>query len=228
MLDKIRELRKRTGMSIGECRSALIESDGDIEAAIILVLQQRSCPKDQSKAARVAAFGRIHSYVHNGSNLAVMVEINCETDFAAKSVSFVRFCESVSMQIAAMDPKWIAVSDIPQSELSQQRHIFLKQIPGMNDKILADLLSGVNHEEFVKFLTILDDQSSKWFKEVCLMEQDSILEPGRTTEDLRSSLASTIGENIVVRRFVRWFVGEGIEKPIQPDYQSEVYGLIDQ
>lgn len=224
-LSKVRDLRNRTSVGLAECKSALEEAGGDVDRAIE-VLQKRGSLKAQARSGRVAAEGRVHSYVHTGGGLAVIVEVNCETSFAAKSDPFLKFCDTVAMQIAAMGPRWISMSDVPQEELDRQRHIFLAQHPGMTDDKITEILTGKASMEYAKLAMILDGKCGKWFSEVCLMDQASVEEPKKTVEDLRTALVASIGENVTVRRFARWEVGEGVEKPKGQSYVEEVGKLL--
>ncbi len=216
----------RTGVGLSDCQGALEEAGGSVDAAVE-VLQRRGILKSRAKSGRIAAEGRVHSYVHTGGNLAVVVEVNCETSFAAKSEPFLKFCDSVAMQVAAMSPKWVSVSDVPQEELDRQRHVLLAQIPGMTDEKVTDILTNRASQEYVEVANVLDGKARRWFSEVCLMEQASVEEPKRTVEDLRTALVASIGENVSVRRFVRWEVGEGIERPVGKSYVEEVGSLLD-
>jgi elongation factor Ts len=225
-LSKVRELRNRTNVGLAECKSALEEAGGDVDRAIE-VLQKRGSLRAQARSGRIAAEGRVHSYVHTGGNLAVLVEVNCETSFAAKSDPFIKFCESVAMQIAAMAPRWVSMADVPQEELDRQRHVFLSQLPGMTDEKVTDILTNRASQEYVKVANILNGKAKKWFSEVCLMEQASVEDPKKTVEDLWTALVASIGENVTVRRFARWEVGEGVEKPKGKSYVEEVGELLE-
>jgi elongation factor Ts len=191
-LDNVRQLRDRSHAPLNECRSALQEAEGDVEKALV-VLQKRGVLRAQASAAREAREGVVHSYVHNGK-IAVLVEVNCETDFAARNPLFRAFVDSLAMHIAAVNPQFLDRDSVADQHKRIQSEIFATQLPkGKPEPILQKILDG---------------KMDKWYAEACLMEQASVVAGGdRTIEQLRAELASQLGENIVVRRFTRWELG---------------------
>lgn len=188
----IKELRNRTNISLDLCKKALLEA-GTIEEAIVL-LQKWGELRSAKAAQNEAREGLIYSYTHHNGKTACLVEINCQTDFASRSSEFKTFCENVALQIAATNPKYLSVNDIPDAVIEKQKEICLAQIP---EKMPED-----------KRPHILNGKLKKWFGEVCLVDQKSVIESGKTVEQLRAELVTKISENVVIRRFVNWTIGE--------------------
>lgn len=194
-IELVKAVRARSGVSLNACQKALTEANDDVELALE-ILQKRGETKGADKAGRIATEGRVHTYVHgNGSKVAV-VEVNCETDFAAKSADFIAFCDTVAMQIIANAPVSLYNTDLKAEYVDRQADIFSEQMP-----------SGIDYAKKVK---IMEGKLKKWYSEICLMEQESITEPGKTVDQLRLALVQKLGENVTVRRFIRWEVGEGL------------------
>lgn len=206
-MELVKELRERTGAGMMDCKKALEATGGDIEKAIE-ELQKRGLAKAAKKAGRIATEGLIHAYIHLGGRIGVLVEVNCETDFVARSDEFKTFVEDVAMQIAAMNPFYVSPQEIPEEELNKQREIFLEQLrsSGKPEKVLNDIVEG---------------KLKKWYSEVCLYNQPFIKNDKITVDEVRQQLISKTGENITVRRFVRFELGEGIEKK-KKDLVTEV------
>lgn len=195
MLDKIKELRDLTNVSLQKCKKAIEESNGDIPQALIW-LQKQGLTDSAKKAGRAASEGIIHSYIHGGK-IGVMVEINCETDFLAKSDAFKEFADAVVLQIASMNPEYISQVDVlPEVEMDQSS-IYAQQI-----------LEGFNSKPAEVKSKMLLGKMSKWFESVCLMNQISVLDSNKTIEQLRADLVLKSGENIVVKRMARWELGK--------------------
>lgn len=194
-LAAVQEVRNRSFAPLNECKSALEESKGDVEGAIV-VLQKRGVLRAAASAAREAREGVVRSYVHNGK-IAVLVEVNCETDFAARNPLFTQFVDDVAMHVAAANPLSLNREDVQQtSAFNTQRSIF-----DAEQEQLSNKPAQVRQK-------IWDGKWDKWYSEVCLMEQKSfVVEGGKTIEQLRAQLSSQLGENVVVRRFVRWELG---------------------
>jgi elongation factor Ts len=209
-IELVKEVRDRSNVSLHECKLALEEAGGDVDIAL-QIIKKKGLAKATSREGRIATEGRIHSYLHDG-RIGVLLEVNCETDFVTRSDAFKEFCELVSMQIAAMNPEYVREADIPESVNSFQKELFETQLRADNkpEKSWEKIVPG-------KF--------NKWHSEVCLMNQDSIEMPGKTLEMIRAELVSKIGENIQVRRFVRWEVGQGLAKAEKKDYVKEVEAL---
>lgn len=195
MLDKIKELRELTGVSLVKCKKAIEETNGDIKDALVF-LHKQGLIDSTKKAARTASEGIIHSYMHNGK-IGVMVEINCETDFLAKSEAFKEFADAVVLQIASMNPEYITPGDVPITLEADMNDIFIDQI--------ADKSKGKSSEIIGK---IVAGKLNKWLELVCLMSQVSVLNSSKTIDQLRTDLVLKSGENIVVKRMARWELGK--------------------
>jgi elongation factor Ts len=197
-MEQIKELRERTGAGVMDCKKMLAETNGDVDAAVV-ELQKKGLAKAAKKAGRIAAEGVVHAYVHPGSRVAVLVEVNCETDFVARNEDFLGFAEDVAMQIAAMSPRYVKADEIPAEDIAAEREIFIAQAKesGKPDHIAEKMVEG---------------RLRKWQEEVCLYSQAFIRETEKTIDEIRTGLVSKTGENISIRRFVRFEVGEGLEK----------------
>jgi elongation factor Ts len=206
-MEKIKELRERTGAGVVDCKKVLGEMDGDVDKAVE-ELQKRGIAKAAKKAGRIAAEGLIGCYVHDGGRIAVMVEVNCETDFVARGSEFEGFCEDVSMQVAAMNPFYVNEDEIPAEEISKQEEIFGAQVrdEGKPEKIIPKIVGG---------------KLAKWKKESCLVDQPFVKNDDMTIGELMVQLTAKTGEKITVRRFIRYEVGEGLAKR-QNDLAAEV------
>lgn len=204
----IKDLRERTQAGMSDCKKALTECDADMEKAIEY-LRKKGIAQAAKKATRIASEGIIANYMH-GSRIGVMVEVNCETDFVSRNPDFQVFAREVCMQVAAMSPQYLSSEEIPAQVLEQERSIRLEQ---------AKLL---NKPEPV-MQKMVDGQMAKWCKEVCLMDQTWIKDPDgkKDIKGLLTDLIGKIGENIKVRRFVRYEVGEGLVKRAD-DFVEEV------
>jgi elongation factor Ts len=208
----VKEVRERSGAGMMDCKNALVEASGDVEKALELI-QKKGLAKAVKKAGRVASEGLLHSYIHAGGRLGVLAEINCETDFVARNPDFQLFCEETCMQIAAMGAQFVRKEEIPPGVVAKQKEIFEAQ--------LAEDPKPKPKDAWPK---ILEGKINKWASEICLIDQESIIHPGKTVEQLRAELVAKIGENINIRRFARWELGEGIEKK-KEDYAAEVAKL---
>lgn len=210
----VKALRDRTGAGMMDCKKALLETKGDEDAAVE-VIQKKGLAKVAKKAGAIAAEGVIHSYIHPGDRLGVLVEVNCQTDFVARNEEFQAFVDGVGLQIASMKPEYVRRDDIPAADLEAQRALYKGQL----DEEAAST-GKAKPEDAVK--KILDGKVNKWMGEVCLMDQPSIQdEDGQSIKDIMESLSAKIGEKIDVRRFVRFELGEGIEKK-KTDLAAEV------
>jgi elongation factor Ts len=194
-LAQIKEVRARSGVGLDACRSALEESGGDVESALEL-LKRKGVIKAAERAGRLATDGRVFTYVHGGSKVVGVVEINCETDFAAKSDAFLDFGQVVAMQVVASAPLALNEAGLDPAAVATQVRAFIEQMPAT---IPED-----------KRGQILEGKCKKWYSDVCLLDQESVVIPGKTIEQLRTELVVKIGENVTIRRFARWEVGEGI------------------
>ncbi len=202
----VKELRERTGAGMLDCKKALRETDGDIEKAAEM-LRKKGLAKAAKKAGRATTEGRIATYVHGG-RIGVMVEVNCETDFVAKTEDFARFCNDIAMQIAAMNPDVVRREDMDPAAIEKERGILRERAlnEGKPEKIVD---------------RIVDGQIEKWLSERVLLEQAFIRENKKTVGDLLKELIAKVGENVQIRRFMRYELGEGLEKK-QDDFLAEV------
>jgi elongation factor Ts len=203
----IKDLRERTGAGMADCKKALVESDADVEKAIDY-LRKKGLAKAAKKAGREATEGAIVSYIHGGGKIGVMVEINCETDFVARNEDFQAFTKDVAMQIAAMNPTFVRKEEVSDDVVAREREILLAKAKesGKPEQVVAKMVDG---------------QVSKWLKEICLLDQAFVKNPDKTMDQLQQELIAKIGENIRVRRFVRFELGEGLEKK-KSDFAAEV------
>jgi len=187
-------LRDRTGAGIMACKKALVATDGDMDEAIVLLRKQgeQIAAKRQGRAA---ANGIVYSYVHAGDQIGVLVEINCESDFVARNEGFRAFAKDVAMQVAAMQPRWISQEDVPEQELNKEREILVDQAKaeGRPDHIVEKMVEG---------------RLRKFFEEYCLLNQAYIRDDSQSIQELLTDLIARCGENIVIRRFCRYQVGE--------------------
>jgi elongation factor Ts len=202
----IAELRSKTGAGIMDCKKALKETDGDMDKAIEY-LQKKSLAAVGKRAGKIAAEGGIGSYVHGG-RIGVIVEINCETDFVARGEQFQALLKDISMHIASMNPTYLNSDEISADEIAKQREIFG-----------ARLLEQGKPEAMIA--KIVDGQLNKWFSEVCLLDQGFFKEDKKSVRDHVTEVAATIKENIQIRRFSRFELGEGIERE-EADFAAEV------
>jgi len=193
----VKELRDKTGAGMMDCKKALLESGGDEEKALAW-LRQKGLSKAQKRAGKTASEGMIGSYIHMNGKIGVLVEINCETDFVAKSDKFQEFAKNIAMQIAASSPQYISPKDIPEEVLEKEKEIYVNQAKeeGKPENIIPRIVEG---------------KLKKFYKEVCLLEQPYIRDDSLTIQDLLNELVSVLGEKIVIRRFVRFEVGEKLD-----------------
>ncbi len=191
---EIKKLREATGVGFLECRKALEEAGGDFDKAVIL-LRERGLAKAAKRAGREASEGILKLYDHGNGRVGVMVEVNCETDFVARSEQFRKFAHEISLQIAAASPRWVNESDIPAEVLEREREIARNRA-----------LDEGKPENIVD--RIVDGRVEKFKEEVVLMKQPYIRDDSITIEQFLHQTIAAIGENIVIRRFVRWEVGE--------------------
>ncbi|HET8938916.1 MAG TPA: translation elongation factor Ts [Polyangiales bacterium] len=216
-MDLIKELRQRTGAGIADCKVALQESDADMEKAIEYI-QKKGLAKAAKKAGAIAAEGMVHAYIHAGSRLGVLVEINCQTDFVARSEDFKAFAEQVGLQIASMSPLFVRREEVPAAQQEKQREIFKAQMD-------EEVAQGGKAKPADVAAKILDGKLDKWLTEVCLVEQVSVVDGEKTIQQLSDHLTAKLGEKIAVRRFIRYELGEGIEKQ-KTDLAADVAAAI--
>lgn len=203
----IKELREKSGAGMMDCKKALVENGADVEKAMAW-LREKGIANAGKKASRVAAEGMVDSYIHMGGKVGVLVEVNIETDFAAKNAEFRQFVHDVAMQVAAMSPKWVAKEDVPAEALRAEEEIVRRQIENEGKK-----------GPFVE--KIVEGRMKKFYAENCLVEQSFIKDESKTIDELTKELIAKIGENIKIRRFTRYALGEGIEKK-EENFAEEV------
>ncbi|ACY17799.1 translation elongation factor Ts [Haliangium ochraceum] len=203
----IKDLRERTGSGMADCKKALVECEGDIDKAIEF-LRKKGLAKAEKKAGRIAAEGLVSAYIHGEGRIGVLLEVNCETDFVARNDEFVQFTRDVAMQIAALNPQYVRAEEIPEDAVARERNI----------RVEAAKESGKPEAVVTK---MVEGQIAKWKKEICLLEQPFIKDDKKTIHDLTQALVAKLGENIQVRRFTRFELGEGLEKK-QDDFAAEV------
>ncbi|WP_106766038.1 translation elongation factor Ts [Paenibacillus faecalis] len=207
----VKELRERTGAGMLDCKKALDETNGDIEKAIAL-LREKGLSAAANKAGRIATEGVVESYIHGGGRIGVLVEINCETDFVGKTDEFKEFARDIAMHIAAANPKYVRREDVPTEELEKEKEILRAQAlnEGKPEKIVEKMVEG---------------RINKYYEEYCLLDQSFVKDPDKTINVLLNEKVSTIGENISIRRFARYELGEGLEKK-QDNFVEEVMSQV--
>jgi elongation factor Ts len=204
----IKDLRERTGAGMSDCKKALTECAADMEKAIDY-LRKKGIASAAKKATRIASEGTIAHYLH-GTRIGVMVEVNCETDFVARNPDFVAFAREVAMQVAAMNPQYVSQEEIPADVVAREKQVRLEQAKqsGKPDAVIPKIVEG---------------QLAKWAKEICLLDQTWVKDPEgkKDIRGLLTDLVAKTGENVRVRRFIRFEVGEGLEKRAD-DFVAEV------
>jgi len=211
----IKALREKTGAGMMECKSALTEADGNEEKAIE-ILRKRGLATATKKAGRIAAEGLVNAYIHAGGKIGVLLEVNCETDFVARGEEFKTFVHDLAMHITAAEPRYIAKDEVPQEVLDKEREIAL-------DQAKADPKNASKPAQVLQ--QIVEGRLTKFYQEACLMEQPFVKDQNITVGDLVRSMISKTGENIRVRRFTRYKMGEGLEKR-SADLAGEVSELL--
>ena len=211
----VKSLREKTGAGMLDCKNALVEANGD-EAAAIEILRKKGMATAGKKAGRVTAEGVVGSYIHMGGKVGVMVEINCESDFVARGDEFQQLVKDVAMHIAAADPKYLRREDVPTAELDKEREITREQLK--NDP------KNANKPEDV-LTKIVDGRLNKYYEENVLVDQPFVKDPSKTIGELVAEKIASIKENITIRRFTRYKMGEGIEKK-QDDFAAEVASMV--
>ena len=193
--EMVRELRSKSGVGIMECKNALKETNGDMEKAIEY-LRKKGLSAAVKKQGRVASEGSIGSYIHAGGKIGVLVEVNCETDFVAKTPDFQQLVSDIAMQIAASNPFYVDQDDISEDVIKKESEIYAAQAKdsGKPDKVIDKIVEG---------------RLQKFYAEVCLLKQPFIKDTDRSVKDLIVEKISSLGENIVVKRFSRYQLGEG-------------------
>ncbi|MBP1961078.1 translation elongation factor Ts [Paenibacillus aceris] len=208
---QVKELREKTGAGMLDCKKALEEANGDITKAGEL-LREKGLSAAANKAGRIATEGAVESYIHAGGKVGVLVEINCETDFVGKTEQFRTFCKDIAMHIAAANPTYVRREEVPTEALEKEKEILRNQAlnEGKPEKIIEKMVEG---------------RIGKYYEEFCLMEQQFVKDPDKTIDQLLNEKIAAIGENISIRRFVRFGLGEGLEKK-QENFAEEVMSQV--
>ncbi|MBW1687454.1 MAG: translation elongation factor Ts [Deltaproteobacteria bacterium] len=204
---EIKELRQRTGAGILDCKKALTENDGDIEAAVDW-LRAKGITKAAKKAGRTATEGAVHAYIHAGGKIGVLVEVNAETDFVARTDDFRVLVKDIAMHIAATAPEFVRREEVPAAAIAREKAIQRQRVieEGKPDHIADRIVEG---------------RMGKFFEDVCLLEQKFVKDDSKTVQDLLTEAVSRIGENIQIRRFTRYSLGEGLARK-EEDFAAEV------
>lgn len=203
----VKELREKTGAGMMDCKKALLEKNGDMEAAVDF-LREQGLAAAAKKSGRIAAEGVVESYIHMGGRIGVLVEVNCETDFVAKTDEFRELARDIAMHIAASKPEYVSREEIPAAVLDHERAIYrtIAENEGKPERIIDKIIEG---------------RIDRYVKEICLLEQPFVKDTDKTINDLLNEKVSKIGEKISVRRFVRYERGEGMAKR-EDDFAAEV------
>ena len=194
----VKELREKTGAGMMDCKKALAETGGDFQKALDY-LRQKGLATAAKRAGRIASEGRVGSYIHAGGKIGVMVEVNCETDFVAKTDDFQAFAKDMAMQIAASNPSYVRREEVTPEVLEREKEIYRAQARDAKkpEKVMDNIVEG---------------KLEKFYSEVCLLEQAFVKDPDVAVQDLLNGLIGKLGEKIEIRRFTRYQVGEGIAK----------------
>ena len=194
----LKELREKTGAGLLDCQKSLSEAQGDVGKAIKL-LRERGLAKAAKKATRAATDGSIGAYIHPGGKIGVLIEVNCETDFVAKTAEFQQLVKDLAMQVAAAAPRYVSREEVPATELESEREIYRKQAvqSGKPEKVIERIIEG---------------QVERFYKDVCLLEQPFIKQSDRTVDEIVKEAIVRFGVNVAVRRFARFELGETVKK----------------
>ena len=188
----VRELREKTGAGVMDCKKALAEASGDLEKAVVW-LRERGIAQAAKRSGKLASEGSIGTYIHAGGKLGVLVEVNCETDFVAKTPEFQTLVKEIAMQIAAANPRCVSREDVSAEVIEQERQIYATQSAGKPEAVVKKIVDG---------------KLEKFYRDVCLNEQAWVRDPNRTITDLLGEYVAKLGEKIEIRRFVRFQLGE--------------------
>ena len=206
-IELIKELREKTGSGMMDCKKALTESNGDMEKAMVW-LREKGIASADKKMTRIAAEGIVDAYIHANGRVGVLLEVNIETDFAARNENFRRMVRDIALQIAAMSPRWVSKEEVPADELEKEKAIVRNQAlnEGKPEKIVDKIVEG---------------RMSKFYTDFCLLEQPFIKDDSKTVGSLVKEMIASVGEKITVRRFTRYEMGEGLQKK-EEDFAAEV------
>ena len=194
----VKELREKTGVGMMDCKKALTEADGDMEKAIE-ILREKGMATAKKKESRIASEGVVDSYIHMGGKIGVLVEVNCETDFVARADNFKAFVHDIALQIAAANPMYVTEDEVPQDVLEHEKQILRVQAlnEGKPEKIIDKMVEG---------------RIKKYYQDFCLLDQTFVKNPDKAIQQYLNETIAAIGEKITIRRFVRFVMGEGLEK----------------
>jgi elongation factor Ts len=206
-MELIKDLRERTGAGMSDCKKALAESGDDVNKAIDW-LRAKGLSSAAKKAGRAATEGVVEAYIHGNGKIGVLVEINCETDFVTLNDKFRQLCKDIAMHIAAASPQYVRREEVPPEAFEQERQVQIKKTmeEGKPEHIAAKIVDG---------------RMNKWYEEVCLLDQKFVKDDSKTVDQVVKEAVATIGENLQVRRFALFVMGEGLEKK-QSDFAAEV------
>jgi len=204
---QVNDLRKATGAGLMDCKKALTETGGDMEKAVDY-LRKKGLAAASKKAGRVATEGLVGYYIHAGGKIGVLVEVNCETDFVAKNETFQAFVKDVAMHIAAASPQYVRREEVPAAALEREKDIYRAKAreTGKPDNIIEKIIEG---------------QINKFYAEICLLEQPYVKDPDKSVQTYLNETIAAIGENVSIRRFARFVLGEGLTKK-ESDFAAEV------
>lgn len=194
----VRDLREKTGAGMMDCKRALVDANGDMEKAVDL-LREKGLAKAAKKADRIASEGLVVSYIHGNGKIGVLLEVNCETDFVARNDEFKTLCRDIAMQVAAANPDFVSREEVPQADIDKEKSILTAQAlnEGKPEKIVEKMVVG---------------RLEKYFQETCLLEQPFVKDQDKSVQQVVNEAIAKLGENISVRRFSRFVLGEGLEK----------------
>ena len=207
-LSLVKELREKTGAGLLDCQKALGEAEGDLDRALRL-LREKGLAKAAKRASRIATDGQVGAYIHPGGKIGVLVEVNCETDFVAKTDEFQQLVRDLAMQVAAASPRYVRREDVPESEQESERAIYRVQAEqsGKPAQVIERIVAG---------------QLERYLKDVCLLEQPFIKQSDRTVGEVVQEAVTRLGENVTVRRFARFQLGEAQER--RPEEKENLAG----
>ena len=194
----VAKLRQQTGVGMMECKKALTDANGDFEKAIVL-LRERGLKAVDKKQGRIASEGLVASYIHMGGKIGVLVEVNCETDFVAKSADFQNLVKDIAMQIAAANPKYVSEAEVDPQELENEKEIL--RVQALNEGKPANIVERM-----------IEGRIKKYYEDFCLLNQPFVKDSSKTIKDILTEATLKIGEKISIRRFTRYELGEGLEK----------------
>ena len=196
----VMRLREQTGVGMMDCKKALVEADGNFDAAV-KILREKGMASAAKKQGRIASEGIVESYIHGGGRIGVLIEVNCETDFVARSDDFKALVHDLCMQIAAAKPEVVSVADVDPAKIAAEREI-----------LTAQAMNEPKPKPAAVIEKMVEGRIKKYYKDICLLEQEYVKDPSKTITTLINETVAKIGEKISVRRFVRYEVGEGLEK----------------